>query len=156
MFNEKEIKLAFDLKKQGLNWQPKKGDWYIILYEGKIPEGSNIQFYIQDYDYPEEQPPEEWKLWLPLWEQSRNWLKKYHWGMPTCVKDKDFDIIGPPGNIPTLKPIKKWNFYNLKSNGLTKYFKKNYLQAEGETDLEVIYQIMLKVLKNNKQMKEKS
>jgi len=135
-FTEKEKKLAKQLKEAGLAWSPEEGDWFWCT------EDLSHQFYLGEslpssFVFKAGEPyvfeaAMTWHIqqgglridklvWLPTWEQSRQILKKHGFAIQLHDHDHRTEIEARAAN--------------------------EKLTAEGETDLESLYPILLEILK---------
>lgn len=127
---DKEIKLAKQLKKEGLSWNPQGGDWYVDR-DGDVEllTGMSSDMWNQCESLPIEN-----KIWLPEWQQCRQILADNDLYILLLTK-KDDDI-----------QLDVW-----KHDGGHKTLRGKYIgMVCGNTDLEVMYQaIWLYVLKGD-------
>jgi hypothetical protein len=116
-------------------WPWQMGDWACLAKEQ--PEESDI--YLVEYAWdgllevrspgapPSESPlrqPADRFFPLPTWERGRNWLRQHGWGFPYCTTD---------GMTIT------WFFEPFETD------LDELLSAQGLTDLECLYAVMLQV-----------
>jgi hypothetical protein len=123
------------LRAQNEEWQWQRGDWACLAKEQ--PEEGDI--YLVEYvweglleirshaalptDPPFRQPADRF-FPLPSWERGRAWLRSHGWGCPYCTTD---------GMMIT------WFFEPYQSD------LDELLSAQGLTDLECLYAVMLQV-----------
>jgi hypothetical protein len=103
--------------------QPEEGDVYLVEYvwEGLLEVRSPVA---APTDLPRREPAERF-FPLPSWERGRAWLRSHGWGFPYCTTD---------GMTIT------WFFepYHTDLDEL--------LSAQGLTDLECLYTLMLQAI----------
>ena len=130
-FTEKEIELAKQLKKSGLLWNPETGDWF--LHRGNLyivkDIGRDYVEAIRSYPYENDSLYAiEFSTWLPLWHQCREYLCNLDWW------------IGEHYDSTNKGKVSLWI-----GKRTTPGFGTN-IKYTGDTDLEVMYQVLLKLL----------
>ncbi len=83
-FTERELELAHQMAALGIDWTPAPG-MFLLDETGQMPFASPLQnrvFVILDLEYflqiagGMENLRRNW-IWLPLWEEGRNWLRHH-------------------------------------------------------------------------------
>jgi hypothetical protein len=116
-------------------WPWQMGDWACLAKEQPGESDLHLVEYVWDgllevraidgapADPPRRQPAERF-FPLPSWEQGRTWLRNHGWGSPSCTTD---------GMTIT------WFFEPFQTD------LDELLSAQGLTDLECLYAVMLQV-----------
>ena len=134
-FTDKEIELAKQLEKVGLEWKPEIGDCFIHRDEIYILRdvGNEVAYGIRHYPYEEECVfPLCYCIWLPLWHQCRGILAE---------KNLDISLVDSKYCVMLTLWKRKW------WNGTDQRSLEFMTQIKADTDLEAMYKAILEVLR---------
>lgn len=111
-FTSFEIQLAKRMKRLGVVWTPLCGDWF-------YSEGGYCDFVRHEKEFSTITK----KVWLPLWEDCRHWLRTHGWSQLEFLCDGD-DLVEIEITHPTRGPQ----------------------IARGKSDRECLYKLICRIL----------